>query len=214
MEIVTRPQPRESPGADGNRQVAAVILAGGRSTRMGGPNKLLAELSGKPLVRIVAEQALASKAKEVIVVTGHQAELVEEALKGLKVKFVSNPDFAEGLATSVKAGIAEVPEHADGAVICLGDMPMIGAQLIDHLIDAFAPDRGNLIVVPASGGRRGNPVLWSRRFFNELMMLDGDIGARHLIAKHNEAAAEVPVEGDGAFLDIDTPQGLEAARSG
>ena len=214
MEIVTRPQPRESRGPDGNRHVAAIILAAGRSTRMGGPNKLLAELGGKPLVRIVTEQALASKAKEVIVVTGHQAEFVEGALKGLEAKFVRNPDFAQGLATSVKAGIAAVPDDADGAVICLGDMPMISSQLIDHLIDAFAPDRGNLIAVPVSGGRRGNPVLWSRRFFNELMTLDGDIGARHLIAKHNEAVAEIPVEGDGAFLDIDTPQGLEAARQG
>ena len=214
MEIVTRPQPRESRAPDTNRHVAAIILAAGRSTRMGGPNKLLAELSGKPLVRIVAEQAIASKAKDVIVVTGHQAQLVEQALAGLKLKFMRNPDFAQGLATSVKVGIAAVSEEADGAVICLGDMPMISSQLVDHLIDAFAPDRGNLIAVPVSGGRRGNPVLWSRRFFNELMTLDGDIGARHLIAKHNEAVAEVPVEGDGAFLDIDTPQGLEAARSG
>jgi len=188
MEIVTRPQPRESLAADSNRNVAAVILAAGRSTRMGGPNKLLA-------------------------VTGHQAEEVQKALQGLKVRFVHNPDFAEGLASSVKAGIAAVPENADGAVICLGDMPLIDAHLIDRLIEAFAPDRGNLIAVPVSDGRRGNPVLWSRRFFHELMTLDGDIGARHLIAKHGEAVAEVPVEGHGAFLDIDTPQALEAARS-
>jgi molybdenum cofactor cytidylyltransferase len=214
MEIVTRPQPRESLGPDGNRHVAAIILAAGRSTRMGGPNKLLAELGGKPLVRLVTEQALASKAKDVIVVTGHQAELVEKALAGLDVKFVRNADFAQGLASSVKAGVAAVRDDADGAVICLGDMPMISAQLIDHLIDSFAPDRGNLIAVPVSDNRRGNPVLWSRRFFNELMTLDGDIGARHLIAKHSEAVAEVPVEGFGAFLDIDTPQALEAARRG
>ncbi len=142
MEIVTRPQPRVSLGADTNRNVAAVILAAGRSTRMGGPNKLLAELGGKPLVRIVTEQALASKAQGVIVVTGHQAEQVEKALQGLKVKFVHNPDFAEGLASSVKTGVAAVPENADGAVICLGDMPLISAHLIDRLIEAFAPDRG------------------------------------------------------------------------
>jgi molybdenum cofactor cytidylyltransferase len=214
MEIVTRPQPRENLGSDGNRHVTAIILAAGRSTRMGGPNKLLAELGGKSLVRLVTEQALASKAHDVIVVTGHQAELVEKALAGLDVKLVRNPDFAEGLASSVKAGIAAVPDDADGAVICLGDMPMISAQLIDHLIEAFAPDRGNLIAVPVSDGRRGNPVLWSRRFFNELMSLDGDIGARHLIARHGEAVAEVAVEGFGAFLDIDTPQALEAARRG
>jgi molybdenum cofactor cytidylyltransferase len=213
MEIVTRPQPRAKPEADGEqRKVAAIVLAAGRSTRMGGPNKLLAELEGRKLVRIVTEQALASKASEVIVVTGHQAELVEQALSGLDVRFVRNPDFAGGLASSVKAGIAAVSKETDGAVVCLGDMPMVSSLLLDNLIAAFAPDRGNLIVVPVSEGRRGNPVLWSRRFFQELMTLDGDIGARHLIAKHAEAVAEVPVEGDGAFLDIDTPQALEAAR--
>jgi len=214
MEIVTRPQPREKPETEGNRNIAAIILAAGRSTRMGGPNKMLAELQGKKLVRIAAEQALASKASEVIVVTGHQAELVEQALRGLKVKFARNPDFAGGLASSVKTGISAVAGDADGAVICLGDMPLIDAHLIDRLIEAFAPDRGNLIVVPVAEGRRGNPVLWSRRFFSELMTLEGDIGARHLIARHGEAVAEVPVEGDGAFLDIDTPQALDAARRG
>jgi molybdenum cofactor cytidylyltransferase len=214
MEIVTRPQPRSGADTEGSRKVAAIVLAAGRSTRMGGPNKLLAELSGKKLVRIAAEQALSSKASEVIVVTGHQAELVERALEGLRVKFVRNPDFAGGLASSVKAGIATVSAEADGAVICLGDMPLIDAGLIDRLINAFAPDRGHLITVPVAEGRRGNPVLWSRRFFKELMTLDGDIGARHLIAKHAEAVAEVPVEGEDAFLDIDTPQALEAARSG
>jgi molybdenum cofactor cytidylyltransferase len=214
MEIVTRPQPRKPAGAEGNRNVTAVILAAGRSTRMGGPNKLLAELNGKPLVRIVTEQALASKASNVIVVTGHQAAEVEKALVGLKVKFVRNPDFVAGLASSVKTGIAAVPDNADGAVVCLGDMPLIDAHLIDRLIDTFAPDRGNLIAVPVSDNRRGNPVLWSRRFFDELMTLDGDIGARHLIAKHSEAVAEVPVEGHGAFLDIDTPEALVAARQG
>jgi molybdenum cofactor cytidylyltransferase len=212
MEIVTRPQPRESLGADGDRNIAAIILAAGRSTRMGGPNKLLAELGGKALVRIVTEQALASKASGVIVVTGHQADEVRKALRGLEVTFAHNPDFAEGLASSVKTGIATVSANADGAVICLGDMPLIDAHLIDRLIEAYAPDRGNLIAVPVSDGRRGNPVLWSRRFFHELMTLDGDIGARHLVNRHSEAVAEVPVEGHGAFLDIDTPQALEAAR--
>jgi len=214
MEIVTRPQPREKQEAEDNRNIVAIILAAGRSTRMGGPNKLLAELDGKKLVRIATEQALASKASDVVVVTGHQAELVEQALAGLKVRFVRNPDFAGGLASSVKAGIAAVPPNADGAVVCLGDMPLIDANLIDRLIESFAPDRGNLIVVPVADGRRGNPVLWSRRFFNELMTLEGDIGARHLIAKHGEAVAEVAVQGDSAFLDIDTPQALEAARRG
>ncbi len=211
MEIVTRPQPRV-PIADHTRKVTAVVLAAGRATRMGGPNKLLAELSGKPLVRIVVEQALASKAESVIVVTGHQDAAVRETLSGLAVNFVHNPDYADGLATSVKAGIAAVSADAAGAVICLGDMPLIDAKLLDRLIAAFDPDHGALIAVPVSDGRRGNPVLWSRRFFAELLTLDGDTGARHLIAKHAEAVAELPVEGQGAFLDIDTPQALDLAR--
>src|SRR5437016_11487818 len=211
MEIVTRPQPRAKPEAEDSRNVTAIILAAGRSTRMGGPNKLLAELDGKKLVRIATEQALASKASDVVVVTGHQAELVEQALEGLKVRFVRNPDFAGGLASSVKAGIAAVPANADGALVRLRDLPLISANTVEQLIETFAPDRGHLIAVPVSDGRRGNPVLWSRRFFKELMTLDGDVGARHLIAKHAEAVAEVPVDGQSAFLDIDTPQALEAA---
>jgi molybdenum cofactor cytidylyltransferase len=212
MEIVTRPQPRKPVGSEGNRDIAAVVLAAGRSTRMGGPNKLLAELGGKPMVRIVTEQVLGSKASSVTVVTGHQAAEVEKALAGLKVKFVRNPDFVAGLASSVRTGIAAVPENADGAVVCLGDMPLIDARLIDRLIEALAPDRGHLIAVPVSDNKRGNPVLWSRRFFNELMTLDGDIGARNLIIRHTEAVVEVAVEGHGAFLDIDTPEALAAAR--
>jgi molybdenum cofactor cytidylyltransferase len=199
MEIVTRPQPRVPVETDGNKKVAAIILAAGRSTRMGGPNKLLAELNGKKLVRIVAEQALASKASPVIVVTGHQGAEIEAALKGLNVKFVHNPAFADGLATSVKAGVGAVPDGTDGAVILLGDMPLIDAKLVDRLLDTFAPDRGSLIVVPVAGGRRGNPVLWSRRFFSELMTLDGDVGARHLIARHMEAVTEVEVQERAPF---------------
>jgi molybdenum cofactor cytidylyltransferase len=211
MEIVTRPQPRIAV-ADHTSNVAAIVLAAGRATRMGGPNKLLAELNGKPLVRIVCEQALASHATSVTVVTGHQAEQVRAALHDLNVAFVHNPDFAEGLATSVKTGIAAVPDEAAGALVCLGDMPLIDKQMLDRLIEAFAPDRGGLIVMPVNEGRRGNPVLWSRRFFPELMTLEGDIGARHLIARHAEAVVDVPVDGQGAFLDIDTPQALAAAR--
>ena len=179
---------------------------------MGGPNKLLELLHGKPLVRIVAEQALVSRAKPVIVVTGHQAERVRTALSGLDVSFTHNADFADGIASSVKAGVAAVPAKADGAVICLGDMPLVDAGLIDRLIDALQPDKGALIAVPAAEGRRGNPVLWSRRFFDELMTLDGDVGARHMIARHHETVVEVEAEGQGAFLDIDTPEALALAR--
>lgn len=213
MEIVTRPQPRVTTAAEGNRHVAAIVLAAGRSSRMGASNKLLEPLGGKPMVRHVVDHALKSRASPVIVVTGHMASEVRAALDGLDVTFASNPDFASGLASSVKSGIAALPAEIDGALICLGDMPLVDATLLDRLIGAFAPDKGALIAVPVSEGRRGNPVLWSRRLFGELMTLEGDVGARHLIARHAEAVAEVPADGQSAFLDIDTPEALALARN-
>jgi molybdenum cofactor cytidylyltransferase len=213
MEIVTRPQPREEPVAASGRCIAAVVLGAGRSTRMGGPNKLLAEIAGKPLVRIAVEQALSSRARPVIVVTGHQRERVEAALANLPVRFVQNPNYAQGLGSSLRAGIETVPVEADGAIICLGDMPQVDAGLIDRLMDAFDPEKGALVVVPTIDGMRGNPVLWSRRFFPDLMAIEGDVGARHLIGRYGEAVVEVPVSGKGALVDIDTPEALVGIKA-
>lgn len=212
MEIVTRPQPRDEPVPDG-RRIAAVILAAGRSTRMGGPNKLLAEIGGRPLVRIAAEEALASRAKPIIIVTGHQREKVEAAVAGLDVKLVHNPDFADGLSTSVKAGLSAVPHEVDGAIVCLGDMPQVKASLIDQLAAAFDPEKGALVVVPTVDGKRGNPVIWSKRFFHELMSLEGDVGARHVIGRYPEAVAEVAVTDKAAFVDVDTPDALSKVKA-
>jgi molybdenum cofactor cytidylyltransferase len=212
MEIVSRPQPRKEPAPEKGRRVAAVILAAGRSTRMGGPNKLLAEIGGRPLVRIAVEEALASRAHPVIVVTGHQREKVEAALEGLDVQRVHNPDFAEGLSTSVKTGLGAVPEDVDGAIVCLGDMPQVRAPLIDKLVAAFDPERGALAVVPTIDGRRGNPVVWSRRFFPELMALEGDVGARNVIGRYPEAVLEVPLTDMAAFIDVDTPEAFDRVK--
>ncbi|HET9176656.1 MAG TPA: molybdopterin-binding/glycosyltransferase family 2 protein [Pseudolabrys sp.] len=213
MEIVTRPQPREERAAETRRRVAAIVLAAGRSTRMGAVNKMLAEIGGKPLVRIAAEQAVASHANPVIVVTGHERDKVEAALTGLPVRLVHNKDFTEGLGTSLKTGISNVPEDADAAIVCLGDMPQVDAALINRLIAAYDPARGALVVVPSIEGRRGNPVVWSRRFFHDLMTIQGDIGARHLIGNYAEAVVEVPVAGEAALTDVDTPESLSAVKA-
>ncbi|HEV2628930.1 MAG TPA: molybdopterin-binding/glycosyltransferase family 2 protein [Pseudolabrys sp.] len=213
MEIVTRPQPRAEPQPEKGKRVAAVVLAAGRSTRMGAVNKLIAEIGGKPLVRIAAEQALASHASPVIVVTGHEKDKVAAALAGLPVRLVHNPDYAEGLGSSLRTGIAAVPAEADGAIVCLGDMPQVDAPLIDKLIAAFDPEKGALVVTPTIDGRRGNPVVWSRRFFPDLMAVQGDIGARNLIGSYAEAVVEVPVAGEGALIDVDTPESLSAVKA-
>jgi molybdenum cofactor cytidylyltransferase len=213
MEIVTRPQPRTEPAPEKGRAIAGVVLAAGKSSRMGGPNKLLAQIGGKPLVRIAVDAVLASRARPVVVVTGHQRDKVEAALAGLSVKFVNNPHFADGLGTSLKAGIAALPPEADGAIVCLGDMPQVDSALIDRLIGAFDPDHGALVVLPTIDGKRGNPVVWSRRFFPDLMAVEGDVGARYLIGRYTEAVAEVPLTGTAALTDVDTPEALEAVRA-
>ncbi len=218
MEIVTRPQPRElpppaAPAPSAGRSVAAIVLAAGRSTRMGGPNKLLETISGKPLVRIAAEQALSSRASPVVVVSGHERARIEAALASLDVRLVHNPDYAQGLSTSVKAGLAALPPESEAAIVCLGDMPQVTSALIDRLIAAFDPERNALVVLPTFSGKRGNPVLWSRRFFPELIALEGDVGARHLIGAYPEVVTEVPVENAAAMVDIDTPDALRAAKA-
>jgi molybdenum cofactor cytidylyltransferase len=192
-------------------QVAAVVLAAGRSTRMGADNKLLADLGGRPMVRIVAEAALASRAHLVLVVVGHQEDRVRTALAGLELSFVANPNFAKGLSTSLKAGIAAVPASCDGALVLLGDMPRVGASHLDRLIDAFAP---GAIVVPVHEGRQGNPVLWPRSCFPQLMQLEGDAGAKRLIAAHPQDVREVAVDDNAIFSDVDTPEALARIRGG
>jgi molybdenum cofactor cytidylyltransferase len=213
MEIVTRPQPRTEPQPEKGRRVAAIVLAAGRSTRMGAINKLIAEIGGKPLVRIAVEHALSSRAGPVVVVTGHQRERVEAALAGLPIEFVHNPNFADGLGSSLRAGIGALPAQADAVIVCLGDMPQVEGAMIDRLVDALDPDKGALIAVPTIDGRRGNPVVWSRRFFPDLMTVEGDIGARHLIGRYSEAVVEVPLTGTAALTDIDTPEALQAVKA-
>ena len=175
---------------------------------MAGRNKLLQPVRGVPVVRGVVIAALASKANPVVVVTGHEAEEVGTALRGLDVTVVHNPRYAEGLSTSIAAGVRALPGDLHGALICLGDMPEICAAHLDALIAAFAPEQGRSIIVPTHRGQRGNPVLWAASFFPELQQLTGDAGARHLLAHHREQVAEVAFASDAVLIDVDTPEAL------
>ncbi|RUV61342.1 4-diphosphocytidyl-2C-methyl-D-erythritol kinase [Mesorhizobium sp. M5C.F.Ca.IN.020.29.1.1] len=210
MEIPTRPQPREPLPARAELKVDVVLLAAGRSSRMGGPNKLLALFDGKPLVRRTAERALGSKASGIIVVTGHQRERVHAALSGLDVTFAGNPDFTEGLSSSLKAGIARVAGDAAGAMIMLGDMPGVSSADLDRLIDAFRKSEGQSVVRASHEGKRGNPVLLPRSLFAAIAHLEGDTGARHLVEAEGLDVVDVEI-GKAASIDVDTREALEGA---
>lgn len=187
---------------------AAVVLAAGRGTRMAGRNKLLVEIHGKPIVRHGTEAALASSARRVIVVTGHDAGGVHDALRGLDVLVVHNPDYAKGLSASLRAGIAGVPADMDAALIMLGDMPFISPRLIHELSETQALNPEARIVMPNYNGRRGHPVLWHRSLFAELQAVEGDTGARDLFARYAQGIVELPTADEAALVDIDTAEEL------
>jgi len=221
-EIPSRPLPRAeaspAPEARPERKVppgpriAALLLAAGQSRRMGS-NKLLEEIDGRPMVARTAQRLLSSRARPIVAVLGNQADAVDAALGKLPVERVHNPAFAEGLSTSLKRGLAALPPDIDGVIVCLGDMPLVAGRDLDRLIAAFNPLEGRAIVVPTRRGKRGNPVLWAKRFFPDMAELAGDVGAKHLIGEHAELVAEVEMDSDSVLVDIDTPDALAELRA-
>lgn len=212
-EIPTRPTPREGdPKPAMAPRIAAIVLAAGKSSRMG-TNKLLADIAGKPMIRHTTEAVAAAGADKLIVVTGRDNTEVTAALTGLPFTAVHNPDYADGLSTSLHTGLAQVGD-ADAALICLGDMPRVSMAVIARLIAAFNPSENRAICVPVFGGKRGNPVLWSARYFDAMRDLTGDKGARELLNDFSEDVVEVAMLDDAVLDDIDTPEALARIRSG
>ncbi|GAB2175187.1 NTP transferase domain-containing protein [Dongia sp. agr-C8] len=211
-EIPSRPQPRdkrpEEATVPGKPNVAAVILAAGRSSRMG-RNKLLLDLEGKPILCHAVDQALGAGLSEIVVVSGHQASKVREALGDRAVKVVEAREHKLGMSASLKAGIRALGPKTDAALVMLGDMPQVSAPLIRRLVAVYNPLEGRSIVVPTVDGKRGNPVLFDRRYFEEMLALEGDVGARHLIGAHDDQVAELSVDDAAVFTDVDTPEAYD-----
>jgi molybdenum cofactor cytidylyltransferase len=215
-ELDSRPAPRLAGAAAGFGatpqalpRIAALVLAAGISRRMGPQNKLLAPLSdGRTLIARTVDNALLSAANPVIVITGHQDAAVRDALADKPVRFVYAADYQEGMAASLRAGIASLSEKIGGAVICLGDMPLVDAKVLDNIIATYNRAEGREIILPTFDGQRGNPVLWGKRFFPDLLTLTGDNGARQILDNYMEFVAEVPVENDSVLRDFDTPGSL------
>ena len=190
--------------------VAAILLAAGQSRRMGAANKLLMDIDGEPMVRRAARTLLASRAREIVVVLGHQAADVTVALSGLALRLIDNPAHAEGQMTSVRRGLDALPDRYAGILVGLADQPALTPADIDFLIDAFEGGDGQRIAVPVSDGRRGNPIVLSAE--NRAVMDGNEInfGCRNLIARNPELVHSVPVTNDRYFKDIDTPDDYAA----
>lgn len=207
-EISSRPQPRRQQLRKSQKaapKIAGIILAAGQSRRMGKPNKLLTTLKGVSFIRHVTEIAIAAKLDQIIVVTGHEAEQMHMQLSGLDVNFAHNAQFAEGLSSSLRTGIAAVDDDIDAALVLLSDMPFITEETVRAVSGTFAHEHEGRIIVPHFNGQRGNPVLWPRRYFAELTTISGDQGARALLKAYPDALFEVEL-GEEVLIDIDTPE--------
>jgi molybdenum cofactor cytidylyltransferase len=210
-EIPTRPSPRDGkPKPQRAPRVAAVVLAAGQSARMGS-NKLLADVNGQAMIRRTVA-AMRQAADVTIVVTGRDQREIAAALDGLPVTLTHNPDFAEGMSTSLRAGIEALPPDTDVAVIALGDMPLVGPEVVRRLIAAYSPAEHRSVCVPVFKGERGNPVLWGRQHFEALKGMSGDRGARVLFDQYADEIVEVAMPDEAVLVDADTPEALEALR--
>ena len=159
------------------------------------------------MIRRAAESLLGGGATPVVCVTGHDAASVREALAGLGVEFLHNPRFEEGMSTSLVAGIRRL-QDSSGVVVMLGDMPWIPQSVVRDLISAFHAAGPRAICVPTRGSRRGNPVLWPSHYFDSILSVTGDQGARALLERFKGTVVSVPVETDGVFRDLDDPASL------
>ena len=213
MEIVSRPLPRRMVERRqiSNATIGGVLLAAGQSQRMGAQNKLLAEIDGVPIIRRTAQALLDGGLNDLVIVTGHEHRLVAAALDDLPVTCIYNDEYQSGQASSVACGVRHHQNGSHAAVlIALGDMPLVRPELIavllrDHSSLADATDR---ITLPVFDGRRGNPVIWGRGFFDELVALTGDAGGRIIFAENKNAVNSLGWPDDSIHLDIDTPEAL------
>ncbi len=203
------PEPETASGAgpeDMSPRIAIVLLAAGQSRRMGPHNKLVMPLAGKPLVRRMVEMILQARPAQVVVVTGHEPAVVAAAVAGLPVTVTHNPNYRDGLSTSLQAGLAAVAPDMEGAMICLADMPSLTTRHFRDLMAGFDPAGGKAIGVPTHNGKRGNPVLWSRDLFVQMREIAGDVGAKALIGANESLVYEVEFGDTAVLTDLDTPE--------
>ena len=192
-------------------KTAGIILAAGQSRRMGDLNKMTMLVDEKPMVRHVVDAALGSRLDTVMVVTGHEKRAVEGVLAGTALQFVHNPNFEKGLSTSLTAGVASLKADIDVCLILLGDMPFIRADMINAMLELQQANSGSIITATHEG-KRGNPVLWPRAYFDELRTVSGDKGAREILQRNQSNIIEVEI-GEAASIDLDTTEAIDTFTS-
>jgi len=176
-----------------------------------GEQKLLLPVGERPMVRRVVDAALGSRAARTIVVLGHESAAVLATLDDAPVIVTMNADYADGMSTSLQAGLRVAAGRCDAAIFLLGDQPYVTSNLLDEMIDRFA-STGAAVVRPAVCGRPANPVLLGAELFAEILEQRGDVGGREVVERHADEVSLVSVDDPQLCVDIDSPQDYEATR--
>ena len=182
--------------------ISAILLAAGQSKRMNGENKLIKEIQGIPLIKLSVKNILASSIDELIIVLGHQKEIVEKLIdKNEKIKFVFNKNFESGMASSIKTGLNNLSEKTEAFFICLGDMPMINQDVYNQLIRS----RNNKeIIIPTYKDQQGNPILFSKSMKSIIVSIEGDIGAKKILEQNKDKILKVKIDDINITKDFNT----------
>ena len=182
--------------------ISVILLAAGQSKRMNGENKLAKEIQGIALIKHSVKNILASSVNELIVVLGHQKEIIEKLIdKNERIKIVFNKDFESGMASSIKTGLNNLSEKTEAFFICLGDMPMVNQNTYNHLIKS----RNNKeIIVPTYKGQQGNPILFSKSIKEKIMTIQGDVGAKKILELNKSKILNVKITNQSIRKDFNT----------
>ena len=182
--------------------ISAILLAAGQSKRMDGENKLTKELRGIPLIKLSVKNILASSIDELIVVLGHQKEIIEKLIdKNEKIKFVFNKDFESGMASSIKTGLDNLSEKTEAFFICLGDMPMVNHDIYNQLIKS---KDNKEIIVPTYKGQQGNPVLFDKSMKEKVLDIKGDVGAKKILELNKDKILNLEINDQSITKGFDT----------
>lgn len=189
-----------------------IVLAAGKSARMGSRNKLLLKIGDETIIERVVRTTVDTRIGDVIVVVGSDGDRVEEVLKKLRVRVIHNADHEQGMASSIQAGVRTAGRPRAGFGICLGDMPDVQPSTFERLADALQ-ENPRSIVIPVYGGADGHPVFFGPRFYDSLLRLDGDAGGRGLIDRNADAVLRIPVDDPGILKDVDTDEDFSRYRA-
>ena len=182
--------------------ISSILLAAGQSKRMNGENKLIRKILGVPLIKLSVKNILASSVNELLIVLGHQKEIIEKLIdKNEKIKFVFNKNFENGMASSIKMGLNNLSEKTDAFFICLGDMPMVNSDIYNQLIRS---KNNKEIIVPTYKEQQGNPILFSKFIKEKIMTIHGDVGAKKILELNKDKILNLQIDDQGITKGFDS----------